>query len=33
MKSLALFRHAKTEGESSSGRDFDRELTDRGQED
>ena len=33
MKTLALFRHAKTERESSSGRDFDRALTERGQED
>ena len=30
MKRLALFRHAKTERDSDSGRDFDRRLTDRG---
>ena len=30
MKSLSLYRHAKTEKESASGRDFDRELTERG---
>ena len=33
MKRLSLFRHAKTERESDSGRDFDRRLTDRGQSD
>jgi phosphohistidine phosphatase len=33
MKTLALFRHAKTERESSTGYDFDRMLTDRGQRD
>lgn len=33
MKSLTLFRHAKTERESDSGRDFDRRLNDRGQRD
>jgi phosphohistidine phosphatase len=33
MKSLTLFRHAKTEGESESGRDFDRRLNDRGRSD
>ena len=33
MKILALFRHAKTERDSASGRDFDRVLTDRGQSD
>lgn len=33
MKSLSLFRHAKTERESASGRDFDRALTERGQAD
>ena len=33
MKSLTLFRHAKTERDSDSGRDFDRRLTDRGRED
>src|SRR4029453_14944422 len=33
MKSLTLFRHAKTERESDSGRDFDRRLADRGQRD
>ena len=30
MKRLALLRHAKTERDSSSGRDFDRQLTERG---
>src|SRR5262245_4491539 len=30
MKSLTLFRHAKTERDSDSGRDFDRRLADRG---
>ncbi len=30
MKRLILFRHAKTERDSDSGRDFDRRLTDRG---
>jgi phosphohistidine phosphatase len=30
MKSLTLFRHAKTERESESGRDFDRRLNERG---
>jgi phosphohistidine phosphatase len=30
MKSLTLFRHAKTERESSTGRDFDRRLAERG---
>ena len=30
MKSLSLFRHAKTERDSNSGRDFDRRLADRG---
>jgi phosphohistidine phosphatase len=30
MKSLTLFRHAKTERESPTGRDFDRRLDDRG---
>ena len=30
MKSLTLFRHAKTERHSSTGRDFDRQLADRG---
>lgn len=33
MKHLALFRHAKTERESNSGRDFDRQLNDRGRRD
>lgn len=33
MKSLSLFRHAKTERESESGRDFDRRLIERGQND
>lgn len=33
MKSLTLFRHAKTERDSDSGRDFDRHLMDRGRDD
>lgn len=33
MKRLILFRHAKTERDSNSGRDFDRRLTERGQSD
>lgn len=33
MKRLSLLRHAKTERESSSGRDFDRVLTERGRND
>lgn len=33
MKSLTLFRHAKTERDSDSGRDFDRRLIDRGRDD
>ena len=33
MKSLTLFRHAKTERDSTSGRDFDRRLIERGQQD
>lgn len=33
MKSLTLYRHAKTERDSESGRDFDRRLTDRGRDD
>lgn len=33
MKSLTLFRHAKTERDSDSGRDFDRRLNDRGRDD
>lgn len=33
MKSLSLFRHAKTERDSPSGRDFDRALTKRGKRD
>jgi len=30
MKTLTLFRHARTEPDSPSGRDFDRVLTERG---
>ena len=33
MKSLTLIRHAKTERDSASGRDFDRRLIKRGQDD
>ena len=33
MKSLTLFRHAKTERDSTTGRDFDRRLTERGERD
>lgn len=33
MKSLTLFRHAKTERESGTGRDFDRRLAERGRQD
>ena len=33
MKSLTLFRHAKTERDSTSGRDCDRRLIERGQND
>jgi phosphohistidine phosphatase len=33
MKTLVLLRHAKTERDSSTGRDFDRALTDRGRQD
>jgi phosphohistidine phosphatase len=33
MKQLTLFRHAKTERDSETGRDFDRRLADRGQSD
>jgi phosphohistidine phosphatase len=33
MKSLTLFRHAKTERESESGSDFDRRLDERGRDD
>ena len=33
MKSLTLFRHAKTERDSTTGRDFDRKLIERGQQD
>lgn len=33
MKSLTLFRHAKTERESCTGRDFDRRLAERGRQD
>lgn len=33
MKNLTLFRHAKTERNSSTGRDFDRRLDERGERD
>ena len=33
MKRLILFRHAKTERDSDSGRDFDRRLEERGRRD
>lgn len=33
MKSLTLFRHAKTERESLTGRDIDRQLNERGERD
>ena len=33
MKSLTLFRHAKSERDSESGRDFDRRLAERGLQD
>jgi phosphohistidine phosphatase len=33
VKSLTLFRHAKTQLDSSTGRDFDRQLAERGQRD
>ena len=33
MKSLTLFRHAKTERDSATGLDFDRQLAERGQRD
>lgn len=33
MKRLTLFRHAKTERDSTTGRDFDRQLTERGERD
>src|SRR5262245_51832208 len=33
MKSLTLFRHAKTARDSNTGRDFDRRLIERGQND
>ena len=33
MKHLTLFRHAKTERESTTGRDFDRVLNERGEKD
>jgi phosphohistidine phosphatase len=33
MKSLTLFRHAKAERDSTTGRDFDRRLMDRGRDD
>ena len=32
-KSLTLFRHAKTERDSTTGRDFDRQLAERGERD
>lgn len=32
MKTLTLFRHAKTERDSTTGRDFDRRLTERGEQ-
>jgi phosphohistidine phosphatase len=31
VKSLTLFRHAKTERDSTTGRDFDRQLAERGE--
>ena len=31
MKRLTLFRHAKTERDSTTGRDFDRRLAERGE--
>lgn len=33
MRNLTLFRHAKTERESDTGRDFDRRLNERGRKD
>jgi phosphohistidine phosphatase len=33
VKSLTLYRHAKTERESETGRDFDRQLNERGRAD
>jgi len=33
MKNLTLFRHAKTERDSTTGRDFDRQLAERGERD
>ena len=33
MRILTLVRHAKTQADSATGRDFDRELTDRGRRD
>ena len=33
MKSMTLFRHAKTERDSATGVDFDRRLTERGRDD
>lgn len=33
MKSLTLYRHAKTERDSDTGRDFDRKLNERGRRD
>jgi phosphohistidine phosphatase len=33
MKSLTLFRHAKTQRESITGRDIDRQLSERGEQD
>ena len=33
MKSLTLLRHAKTERDSTTGRDFDRQLAERGERD
>jgi phosphohistidine phosphatase len=33
MKSLTLFRHAKTERDSLTGRDIDRQLSERGEQD
>jgi phosphohistidine phosphatase len=33
MKNLTLFRHAKTERDSTTGRDFDRRLAERGERD
>ena len=33
MKSLTLFRHAKTQRDSLTGRDIDRQLNERGERD